>query len=239
VTRVELRGSEEAPSDRLFTGIVRQQLLVQFKQADKDKNGYLDEKEANDSRVFRGLFKVMDRDGDGKLYEKEVVAYLDQTRALQARANASCVSLVLSDQSRGLFDLLDSNRDGRLSLREMRQAPKLLAQLDRGDKGYLSKDDIPRTYQLALNRGPVNAGDLGVAAAAFSRYFGGSSRSGPPEPTAGPLWFRKMDLNRDGDVSRSEFLGSDELFRKIDTDGDGLISLEEAERYDAQLRKQK
>jgi hypothetical protein len=48
-----------------------------------------------------------------------------------------------------------------------------------------------------------------------------------------------MDRNHDGDVSRREFLGTDEEFRKIDADGDGLISLDEAERYDAQLRKEK
>jgi hypothetical protein len=47
-----------------------------------------------------------------------------------------------------------------------------------------------------------------------------------------------MDRNADGDVSRREFLGTDEQFRAIDTDGDGLISVEEAERYEAQLRKQ-
>jgi hypothetical protein len=55
--------------------------------------------------------------------------------------------------------------------------------------------------------------------------------------TAGPLWFRKMDRNRDGDVSRREFLGSDEEFARIDTDGDGLISLEEAIAADKTLRK--
>ena len=59
-----------------------------------------------------------------------------------------------------------------------------------------------------------------------------------PPQTAGPMWFRKMDRNRDGDVSRREFLGSDELFKKIDLDGDGLISVEEAEKADALFRKQ-
>ena len=45
-----------------------------------------------------------------------------------------------------------------------------------------------------------------------------------------------MDSNRDGDVSRKEFLGTDEEFARIDTDGDGLISPEEASRADALLR---
>ncbi|HEV3235798.1 MAG TPA: hypothetical protein VGZ25_02350, partial [Gemmataceae bacterium] len=53
----------------------------------------------------------------------------------------------------------------------------------------------------------------------------------------GPVWFRKMDRNGDGDVSRREFLGSDEDFRRIDADGDGLISLEEAEKADEWYRK--
>jgi Ca2+-binding EF-hand superfamily protein len=50
------------------------------------------------------------------------------------------------------------------------------------------------------------------------------------------MWFRKMDRNADGDVSRSEFLGTKAEFDAIDTDKDGLISLEEAEAYDKQNR---
>jgi Ca2+-binding EF-hand superfamily protein len=51
------------------------------------------------------------------------------------------------------------------------------------------------------------------------------------------MWFRKMDRNRDGDVSRKEWLGTAEQFREIDTDGDGLISLHEAYRYDERGRE--
>jgi hypothetical protein len=60
-----------------------------------------------------------------------------------------------------------------------------------------------------------------------------------PAPTAGPVWFRKMDRNHDGDVSRREFLGTDEEFRRLDADGDGLISAAEASRADDLLRKGK
>jgi Ca2+-binding EF-hand superfamily protein len=238
-TRADLRLGEEDSGYEGFTGLFRQQILAQFKIADKDNNGYVDETEAKGNPVFRGLFKAMDRDGDGKLYEKEVIAYLDQYQDLQTRATASCVTLVLSDQGRGLFDLLDVNRDGRLSVREMRGAVKLLAELDRAGKGYLTQADIPRLYQLTLRRGLVEPGGVNQAAALKALYGGSDRAEAERGPTRGPLWFRKMDRNRDGDVSRKEWMFSEEKFRAIDTDGDGLISVEEAERYEAQQRKQK
>ncbi len=47
-------------------------------------------------------------------------------------------------------------------------------------------------------------------------------------PSSGPEWFLAMDRNRDGDVSNREFLGPADDFRRLDEDGDGLLSASEA-----------
>jgi hypothetical protein len=39
-----------------------------------------------------------------------------------------------------------------------------------------------------------------------------------------------MDRNHDGEITWREFLGSREQFRKLDLDGDGVITIEEALR---------
>lgn len=45
-----------------------------------------------------------------------------------------------------------------------------------------------------------------------------------------------MDRNGDGDISRSEFLGTRAEFDTIDTDHDDLIGLAEAEAFDRKMR---
>jgi Ca2+-binding EF-hand superfamily protein len=229
--RLEFRADRVARSSQAN----REFYIAQFKAADTDGNGYIDRTEAQRSPFFANMFSVFDRDGDGKIFEKEMLAYVDEVESLQAKAHASMASLEIADQDKGLFDLLDTNRDGRLSVRELRNAVQLIDSLDRDGDGHISRAEIPRNYLLRLHLGPLGFAQPISMRARLIRGGGGL----PPEPTAGPLWFRKMDRNRDGDVSRREFLGTREEFDRIDTDGDGLISLEEAERYDNLMRKRK
>jgi Ca2+-binding EF-hand superfamily protein len=218
----------------------REQYLAEFKNADRDNNGYLDMNEAMRSGLYRNLFKVIDRDGDGKVFEKEVIAYLDAYQELQAAGRASCASVGITSEGKGLFELLDTDGDGRLSVREMRNAVKLIAELDRDGDGLISKTEIPRCSQATFRMGPPS-GRGGYYAPAQALVFSGRIRGQrqPQQAPRGPEWFRKMDRNGDGDVSRKEFLGTDEQFREIDTDGDGLISLQEAEAYEQKMREKR
>jgi Ca2+-binding EF-hand superfamily protein len=220
-SRLEVRAFPSAGGN--FEGM-RQFYLQQFQAADGNRKGVLDRKQAEPSPYLNGLFAWADRDADAKLTLAELSAFLD----LHAHGARSLTTLTVVDNGIGLFALLDTDKDGRLSVRELNAAWAQLGGYDRDGGGFLARDVFPRHYQLWLSRGRPRPADLvprrDVKKAPLAR---------------GPLWFRNMDVNGDGDVSRREFLGSDEAFRVLDTDHDGLISVEEAERAAALRKDQK
>jgi Ca2+-binding EF-hand superfamily protein len=208
-----------------FFRSIRQFYVQQFQAADTEKKGYVDRTKAMNPqfRFLLALFPVADRDGDGKLTQRELHAFLD----LQEKAALCATGLELTTSGRGLFEILDANRDRRLGQRELRSAWSRLAIWDRNGDGLIAPTELPQQFQLVLGRGQPyrRAGRLADIASTNAASV------------KGPLWFRKMDRNGDGDVSPREFLGTPEDFRRIDTNGDGLIDPQEAEAADRWFAK--
>ncbi len=194
-------------------------LKPQFMAADTDANGYLEKSEAERAFLYGATFETLDTDKNGKVFLDEVIAYF-QVRFDAARSRTV---LSINEQGRTLFEILDTDRDRRLSFRELQAAADKLSLWDKDGDGMLSESEVPLQYRLTISRGtlPALGGNFLIDA--------GMVQAGTPaERTSGPLWFRKMDKNRDGEVSHREFLGETATFEQLDRNHDDFIDLTEA-----------
>ena len=189
-----------------------------FKAADADNNGYLEMGDAAQSPLFQNVFSEMDADGDGKLFEKEMLEYVQERIATASSRTAVSVF----DQGHNLFDILDANGDGRLGEREFDSAVKRISLWDTNNDGQIDLSEIPQQYRLVVTTESPGLAGTNAGAAQVRRTANAVPRAD------GPTWFQKMDRNRDNDVSRREFLGPESAFKQLDADGNGLIDATEA-----------
>jgi Ca2+-binding EF-hand superfamily protein len=204
-----------------------------FKKAQGANKG-LDKKKLRETRELQylmGFFDIADRNGDGILE----LAELKKLQSVQSAGTNIQVELHITDEGRSLFDLIDTDHDGRLGIREIRNAWNQLARLSKDGK-TVAREDLPKKIPMYTNRANL-AGSMAGYAYAVTTDFISTRAPSSPVGRKGPVWFLKMDRNGDGDVSRKEFLGPPELFDKLDKDGDGLISVEEAVNAEKEQKK--
>jgi hypothetical protein len=132
------------------------------------------------------------------------------------------LAATVDNDRESLFKTLDRDIDRRLTPREL--LGKSAGEPGSGENSVSKAAEKPGlTFRQGIAR---LSSDPVLPAADTDRR-----RSAKPVVTArteGPLWFRKMDRNQDGDVSWREFLGSTDAFARLDANGDTLIDADEA-----------
>ncbi len=178
-----------------------------FVEADANTDGLVDAKETGQSNFedLKQLIQIADLDGDDCLSRPELASWL----AFEKQVARGHVLLTILDFGPGLFELLDANHDGSLSVRELRTTADRLQAAGCLADGHLKAASLPRqlTATVSLGRPTSSLGE-------HERH--------------GPEWFTAMDRNLDGDVSRREFLGPIDAFGRLDADRDDLIGPAEA-----------
>jgi Ca2+-binding EF-hand superfamily protein len=135
------------------------------------------------------------------------------------------ISLGAVNDGYPLLPEIDPNDDGRFTVRELRELVARLRQFDRNQDGGLTADETPPTIRVCFGLGPLVHREL-----AGIRSI--PSPSAAPTIQA-PAWFTRMDRNKDHDLTRAEFPGTNDQFQTLDADRDGLVSGQEAADFES------
>ena len=179
-----------------------------FERLDADDNGELDENEIPNGALREYSFDDLDRDDNGRLSYRELaegMAPPEPIWTVQVRSRGAEVP-------DAILSWLDQNQDGGLSTRELVASSERLGDLA-GAEGSIAAKDFPDTFLVQFVRGdPRQDGQLFALTPAS-----------PTRLEGWPLWAQSMDVNQDGDIAKSEFLGSLDQFNALDRDRDGFL----------------
>jgi Ca2+-binding EF-hand superfamily protein len=195
-----------------------------FKKLDTNGDGVLTASEIppEHRKFFERLLRIGDTNKDGALSREEFdaamgktdkpVTDINQAPGIDAGSGPPRPNL---DPKR-LFQVLDKNKDGKLTRDEVQGRPRILALFDRLGKESLTVDDLT----AALGGGKQAGKKAQKKNAKAEKMAEGSA-------AALPAFFRMLDTNHDGRLSREELSKAAELFDRLDRNHDGFLDAQE------------
>jgi Ca2+-binding EF-hand superfamily protein len=220
-----------------------------FEVLDRNKDGVLS---ADDVAAFPGAgkaprnpaeaqarFKEQDKNGDGKVTPDEFPGPAEVFKARDANGDGA---LTLDEvEKAGMeprpgagrkerFARMDADKDGKLSPTEFLGGAEMFKAMDKDADGFLTPEELDTIRGKGKKPGdPAKPGGPAAPGTPAPPMDGGDDM-GPAAPGGAPMGglFAALDKNRDGKLSREEFAGNDEEWRRLDRDANGWITPEEA-----------
>jgi len=199
--------NDREPRERTTTEELQLRRLEWIKRFDQDRNGKVTAAEWTGSNL---AFLSLDANGDGVIDRKDVA---------EARGNARPPAATLPEmqeipEPEALLAMLDRDRDGALSPREVARHPlsKVFREVDRNDNSLLEQGELAETLE-ALRRRARAREETRRRQVAFR------------------VPFSSWDKNKDGKLEVNEFESRQDLFLRIDANRDAAVTEDEVERY--------
>ena len=214
-------GGKFVPGQGAGPAMTADEIAARFKEQDKNGDGKVTKEE------FPGAterFARLDKDGDGAITPDEFKAAMTDEQGKGGRR---------------MLMQFDKNGDGKVGRDEFPGGDEKFKELDKNGDGFIAEDEVPRggkdgkkgkkpgepekpgqpttPTEPAMPGQPGGAGGGGAGGAGGSGGLGGVSGL-----------FAALDKDRDGKLSRAEFPGTDDEWRRLDKDSNGWITPDEA-----------
>ena len=173
---------------------------------DRNGDGVLDKDEVPDE----GIFKKVDRDGDGKITRDEIALYVGATPQDKPGAKKPAADerkseaappkppRTVKERVEAFFRRFDANKDRKIQRKEFQAGDDVFKDWDRNRNGELSVREVTRYVRAVLEEAKKR-------------------------PNVNNF-FELFDLNNDKKVTRREYDGPADFFRRYDHDKDRVIT---------------